>query len=66
MNAAEINEIISFMGIGLLILAIILIQIARRKLKGIINVIVSVVAYFCLMIGGLIVLYIVFSGPTGG
>lgn len=66
MSLAEINEIISFVGIGLLILAIVLIQIARRKLKGFFSAIVSIIAYVCLMVGGLIVLYIVFSGPTSG
>lgn len=65
MSAAEINEIISFIGIGLLILAIVFIQLARRKLSGIIGGIVSFIAYICLIIGALIVLYIVFTGPTG-
>lgn len=65
MSAAEINEIISFIGIGLLILAIALIQLSRRKLSGFFSYIVSFIAYICLIVGGLIVLYIVFSGPTG-
>lgn len=65
MSAAEIKEIISFGGIGLLIVAIALIQLSRKKLKGIISVVVSVLAYICLIIGGLIVLFIVISGPTG-
>jgi len=65
MSAAELNEIISFIGIGLLILAIAFIQLSRRKLTGFIRIIVSFLAYVCLIIGGLIVLYIVLSGPTG-
>ncbi|HLR41919.1 MAG TPA: DUF2768 domain-containing protein [Pseudogracilibacillus sp.] len=64
MTAAEINEIISFIGIGLLILAIALISLARKKLSGIIGFIVSFIAYMCLVVGGLIVVYIVISGPT--
>lgn len=64
MSAAEINEIISFIGIGLLILAIALITLARKKLKGIFSFIFSFIAYICLFVGGLIVLYIVISGPT--
>ncbi|MEJ8776805.1 DUF2768 domain-containing protein [Pseudogracilibacillus sp. ICA-222130] len=64
MSAAEINEIISFIGIGLLILAIALITLARKKLKGIFRFIFSFMAYICLFVGGLIVLYIVVSGPT--
>lgn len=65
MNPAEINEVISFVGIGLLILAIALIQLARKKLSGIISMIVSIIAYVCLIIGALIVVYIVMIGPTG-
>lgn len=65
MSAAEIKEIISFVGIGLLILAIAFIQLSRRKLTGILSFIVSFIAYICLIIGGLIVFYVVLSGPTG-
>lgn len=65
MSAAEIKEIISFVGIAALILAIILIQLSRRKLTGILQGIVSFIAYICLVIGALIVLFIVISGPTG-
>ena len=65
MSAAEIKEIISFGGFGLLILAIALIQLSRKKLTGIISGIVSFLAYICLIVGGLIVLFIVISGPTG-
>lgn len=65
MSAAEIKEIISFVGIGLLILAIGLIQLSRLKLSGIFSYIVSFIAYLCLIIGGLIVFYVVLSGPTG-
>jgi len=65
MSAAEIKEIISFIGIGLLILAIVFIQLSRRKLTGIFSVIISILAYICLIFGGLIVVFIVISGPTG-
>ncbi|GEN31819.1 glucan phosphoethanolaminetransferase (alkaline phosphatase superfamily) [Cerasibacillus quisquiliarum] len=64
MSAAEIKEIISFVGIGLLILAIIFIQLARNKLSGLFAAIVSFLAYICLIVGALIVFYVVFSGPT--
>lgn len=65
MSAAELKEITSFVGIGLLILAIAFIQLSRRKLTGVFGVITSVLAYICLLAGGLIVLFIVISGPTG-
>src|SRR5699024_12517911 len=57
--------VISFVGIGLLILAIALIQLARRKLSGLISIIISIIAYLCLIVGALIVIYIVLIGPTG-
>ncbi len=65
MSAAEIKEIISFVGIGLLILALVLITLSRNKLKGILSGIVSFIAYVCLIVGALIVFYVVISGPTG-
>ncbi|MBO1003059.1 DUF2768 domain-containing protein [Pseudogracilibacillus auburnensis] len=65
MSTAELKEIVSFIGIGLLIMAIALIQLARRKLSGIFSLIVSMLAYVCLVVGALIVFYVVISGPTG-
>lgn len=65
MSAAEIKEIISFLGIGLLIVAIILIQLARRKMSGFFGGFVSIIAYLFFIVGGLIVVYVVISGPTG-
>lgn len=65
MSAAEIKEIISFAGIGLLILAIAFIQLSRKKLTGVFSLIISIIAYICLLVGALIVAFIVISGPTG-
>lgn len=65
MSAAEIKEIMSFVGIAALILAIILIQLSRRKLTGFFQAIVSLIAYVCLIVGAFIVVFIVISGPTG-
>ncbi len=65
MSAAELKEILSFAGIGLLIMAIVFIQWSRRKLTGVFQKIISLLAYCCLIIGGLIVVFIVISGPTG-
>ncbi|NLI68760.1 MAG: DUF2768 domain-containing protein [Bacilli bacterium] len=55
---------ISFIGIGLLILAIALITLSRKKLSGIFRFIVSFLAYVCLILGAIIVFFIVVSGPT--
>lgn len=65
MSAAELKEIISFAGIGLLIISIALITVSRSKLKGFIGSIVSAIAYICFIVGAIIVVFIVFSGPTG-
>lgn len=64
MSPAEVKEIISFVGIGLLILAIALITLSRKKLTGVFSVIVSLLAYISLIVGGLIVFFIVITGPT--
>ena len=64
MSPAEVKEIISFVGIGLLILSIALITLSRRKLTGILQIIVSLLAYISLIIGAFIVFFIVISGPT--
>ncbi|MGM8211628.1 DUF2768 domain-containing protein [Virgibacillus sp. W0430] len=64
MSASGLKEIISFVGIALLILAIVFIQISRRKLNGWIAGVVAILAYICLIIGAVIVFFIVFSGPS--
>lgn len=64
MTASGLKEIISFVGIALLILAILFIQLSRRKLSGFLAGVVSFIAYLCLILGAIIVLFIVFSGPT--
>lgn len=64
MSQSMMNMWISLAGMGLLIIAIGLIVLARHKLKGFLSIIVSFLAYVCLILGGIIILYIVFSGPT--
>ncbi|MFD1038695.1 DUF2768 domain-containing protein [Virgibacillus byunsanensis] len=65
MSQSMLNMYISFAGMALLILSIGLILLSRYKLKGWFAGIISVLAYISLLFGGLIILYIVFSGPTG-
>lgn len=59
-----LNMYISFVGMGLLILAIGLILLSRKKLKGFLAAIVAIIAYMCLIVGSLIIIYIVLSWPT--
>ncbi|CDO02028.1 NAD(FAD)-dependent dehydrogenase [Oceanobacillus picturae] len=65
MSLSMLKMYISFAGMIFLFLAIGLILLSRYKLKGILAVIVSILAYIFLISGGLIIFYIVFSGPTG-
>lgn len=55
---------VSFAGIGLLVIAVTFISLSRYKLKGWISKIVALIAYISLIIAGLIIFYIVFSGPS--
>lgn len=63
-SASMLMMYISFAGMLLLILAIGLILLSRYKLKGFIAGIVSLLAYLFLISGSLIILFVVFSGPT--
>jgi len=64
MSLSMLMMYISFAGMLLLILAIGLIVLSRKKLKGFLAGTVSFLAYICLIAGGLIILFVVFSGPT--
>ncbi|MDL4840794.1 DUF2768 domain-containing protein [Aquibacillus rhizosphaerae] len=64
MSQSMLNMYISFAGIIFLILAIGLILLSRYKLKGILAGVMAFLAYIFLITGGLIIFYIVFSGPT--
>lgn len=54
----------SFAGMIFLFLAMFLIWLGRYKLKGWIGKIVSFIAFLCLMLGGIIIVLVVFTGPT--
>nr|WP_255574251.1 DUF2768 domain-containing protein [Halobacillus sp. Nhm2S1] len=55
---------ISFAGIISLFLAVGLIYLSRYKLKGFLSIMIAVFAYLFMIFGGIIILYIVLSGPT--
>ncbi|QHJ71125.1 MULTISPECIES: DUF2768 domain-containing protein [Planococcaceae] len=58
---------VSFAGIAFLIISMGLIYLSRYKLKnGIIKFIFALVAYILLILGFFIMVFTVFSGPTGG
>lgn len=55
---------VSFGGMALLLVASALILLGRIKLKGILKAVVTIIAYIFFLVGALIILFIVFSGPT--
>ncbi|MBD8014033.1 DUF2768 domain-containing protein [Microbacterium sp. APC 3898] len=58
---------VSFAGIAFLMISMGFIYLSRYKLKnGILKFIFALVAYILLILGFFIMIFIVFSGPTGG
>ncbi|WP_421379255.1 DUF2768 domain-containing protein [Bacillus salacetis] len=56
---------VSFASMGFMILAILTIYLSRYKLKrGIFRFITALIAYVLMISGGLMMAYIVLSGPT--
>ncbi|WP_332871683.1 DUF2768 domain-containing protein [Exiguobacterium flavidum] len=57
---------ISFGGIGLFAISVLLVTISRTKLKGVFAGIVSLVAFLCFIVASIIMVFIVMAGPSGG
>ncbi|MHA6251090.1 DUF2768 domain-containing protein [Oceanobacillus sp. CAU 1775] len=55
---------VSFVGMILLFIALGLRWLSRRKLTGWAAGLVSLLAFLCLVGGAIIILYVVFTGPT--
>ncbi|MCA1030528.1 DUF2768 domain-containing protein [Bacillus timonensis] len=49
---------------GFMFLAVIFIYLSRYKLKGFIKPLVATVAYFFMVLAGIIIFFVVFSGPV--
>lgn len=64
MSISMLKMYISFVGMILLFLALGLIWLSRKKLQGWLAGVVSLLAYLSLVSGALIILFIVFTGPT--
>ncbi|WP_408006536.1 DUF2768 domain-containing protein [Pseudalkalibacillus sp. A8] len=52
--------------IGLMFFAVISITFSRMKLNGILKFIVTLFAYVCMITAGILILFVVFSGPVPG
>ncbi|MGV3488074.1 MAG: DUF2768 domain-containing protein [Tuberibacillus sp.] len=55
---------LSFVAMGMMIFAALLIMFTRIKIKGLLRYIFSFIAYFILIIGGLLMFLVVASGPV--
>ena len=56
----------SISGMVLMAIAALAIYVSRYKLKGFFKYLVGTIAYFCLLLAGIIMFITVVSGPTGG
>ena len=63
MSTGLVKMWLSFVAMGMMIAAALLIMLTRAKFKGIFRYIFSFVAYFVLTIGGLLMFLVVASGP---
>ncbi|RFU65548.1 DUF2768 domain-containing protein [Peribacillus glennii] len=55
---------ISFAAMIFMFISILMIYFSRYKLKGILRVLTAVIAYILMISAGLIILFVVLSGPT--
>jgi amino acid transporter len=55
---------ISLASMGFMFLAILLIYLSRYKLGGVFKFVTALVAYLLMIVSGIIIFLVVFSGPT--
>ncbi|SFA98403.1 MULTISPECIES: DUF2768 domain-containing protein [unclassified Bacillus (in: firmicutes)] len=65
MSPALFKMWISLAAMGMMFLAIITIYFSRYKLKGFFRLITAFIAYAFMIVSGIIIVIVVFSGPTG-
>lgn len=64
MTPGLLKMYISFVGIGSMFISVILIYLSRYKLKGFLSTIIAVFAYIFMILAGIIIFFVVFSGPV--
>ncbi|MBU7593313.1 DUF2768 domain-containing protein [Metabacillus halosaccharovorans] len=64
MSPALMKMWISFASMGFMFISIILIYLSRFKLKGVIKAIVTILAYIFMILAGIIIIFVVFTGPV--
>lgn len=55
---------ISFAAMGFMFISILTIYLSRFKLKGVFRVLSAIFAYILMILAGLIIFFVVLSGPT--
>ncbi|PMC39432.1 DUF2768 domain-containing protein [Bacillus sp. UMB0899] len=64
MSPALMKMWISFASMGFMFISIILIYFSRFKLKGLFKAIVTILAYIFMILAGIIIIFVVFTGPV--
>jgi amino acid transporter len=64
MSPSLLKMWISLAGMGFMFFAIILIYFSRYKLKGFFKILTAIIAYILVILSGIIIFFVVFSGPT--
>lgn len=55
---------ISLASMGFMFISILLIYLSRYKLGGVLKFLTAIIAYFLMIVSGIIIVLVVFSGPT--
>ncbi len=64
MSPALMKMWISFASMGFMFISIILIYLSRFKLKGVLKAVVTILAYIFMILAGIIIIFVVFTGPV--
>lgn len=64
MSPALIKMWVALASMGLMFVAVLAIMFSRAKLSGVLKFIVSTFAYICMFTSGVLMLLVVFTGPT--
>ena len=65
MSLSMLKMWISIAAMGIMAIAMVTIYVSRYKVKSkVIRFITALLAYICLIVGGLMMFYVVLSGPT--
>ena len=64
MTPGMLKMYISFVGIGFMAFSVLLIYLSRYKIKGFFSVLLAIIAYILMILAGIIIFFVVFSGPV--